>query len=104
MIQVSTGSALVLDPGTKAQVLLSILQKNRDEITFWQNSLFTASFWFNTGILALVAFAFERSSNPALAYFVAFGILLLAVFHNLFASVAKSAIEQTGLDLVRMVG
>jgi hypothetical protein len=95
-------SVLVLDSGKKADVLMSLLQRNREEITFWQNSLFTASFWFNAGTLALVAFAFEKAREPSLAIFVGAGIFGLAIFYSIFASVAKSAIEHTGGDLVRI--
>ena len=102
MHETNSKSALILDAAKKADVLVSLLEKNREEITFWQNSLFIASFWFNAGILALVAFAFEKSVAPTLATFIGAGILSLAVFYNLFASVARSAIEHTGLDLVRI--
>lgn len=98
-----------LDPGgmEKIQILLTLLQQNREEVRFWQERLFAASFWFNATTLGVVAFVLKEPSvsTPRIATLqgvAAFGCICLSAFHFIIAVISRKAIETTGGDLVRI--
>ena len=98
----SGASSLDLDPSTRAAVMMALLGKNRDEITFWQGQLLTASFWFNGAILGGAAFALRGPMPADASPLLAVGILLFMLFYIVFALLAKKAIEHTGRDLLKI--
>jgi hypothetical protein len=93
-----------LDPSgvEKVQILVAILQQNREEVRFWQERLFAASFWFNATTLGVVAFVLKEPATATLQAMAAFGCVCLSAFHFIIAVIAKKAIETTGSDLVRI--
>ena len=87
----------------RVEVLVSLLQSNRQEIREWQKSLFDASLWFNAGILGITAFIHGLNDKPnALLVIVGIGMACLCGFYFIFSHVAKRAIEMSGHDLLKI--
>ncbi|MFN7986277.1 MAG: hypothetical protein U0529_02330 [Thermoanaerobaculia bacterium] len=93
---------LTLDSSQKVGVLLTLLAKNREEIATWQGHLFTASFWFTGGILALGAFGLEATQALPIVRLAVGGVVVLALSYTLLTHVARFAIEACGRDLLRL--
>ena len=48
---------LTMSADQEGDVLLKLLEQNRTEIRFWNERLFTASFWVDAAILGVIGFA-----------------------------------------------
>jgi hypothetical protein len=92
-----------LKPENRIEVLVGLLQTNREEIREWQKALFEASFWFNAGILGITAFVHNLNEKTnLLLLIVGVGISCLSGFYLIFSHVAKKAIELSGIDLLKI--
>src|SRR6266480_4141219 len=87
----------------RIEILLALLQTNRQEIREWQKSLFDASLWFNGGILAITAFVHNLSKpDHVLTSLVSLGIGCFCAFYLIFSRVARNAVELSGEDLLKI--
>jgi hypothetical protein len=93
---------LDLRPEKKTEILLKLLEAGREETRHWHNIIINASFWFNAGILALVAFVIEKKCSTGLTILTSIGVVGLAVFYILFARMIKEAIERVSKEVVRL--
>jgi hypothetical protein len=92
---------LALGPVEKANVLIKLLEQNREEIRFWQNHLFTISFLFSAAVLGIVAFALQTTSNTRLIRYVcAAGCFILCIFYLFFVRFADNAISLNDHDMI----
>jgi hypothetical protein len=108
-------SVLDLKDEKRAEVLITLLQEDREEIRFWQERLFTTSFWINAAILGLVAFLFQLDNRPpsilkddnwphSVRLAIALGCICLTIFHCVITRFAKKCIETNGKDLLLIQG
>lgn len=95
---------VALDDKQRIEVLLRLIQINRQEIREWQQALFTASLWFNGAIVALAAFVLRSDTRPRpeIVLLISLGIVCLGAFYFVFSGVARSAVELSGTDLLKL--
>lgn len=100
----NTPTLVALPPNEKADrasVMLHLLHEDREEIRYWQDKLFTVSFWFNAAILGIVGFAVQRDTlNPSARYVFPAACLSLGIFYLIFARYAGGAISVNDNDLI----
>jgi len=102
MTQTGIESISSIDAEKKADVMLALLNANREEIRHWQNLLMSASFWFNGGIIGLITFFHGLSGRTMiLNAFFGVSILCLGASYQVLASVAGQAIDMSGKDLLK---
>lgn len=89
----------VLDPA-RMGVMTKLLELDRGEIQYWEEKLFTVSFWVNTAILAIVSFALQKKSlTNMLRWVCAFGCLALCVFYLIFVDFTERAMVANDHDV-----
>jgi len=92
--------ALLTSEINRSDVLSKLLELDREEIKFWQDQLFTMSFWVNAAILGIVSFVLQRRSPTAVIRYTSAGVCLcLSIFYILFVRVAEGAMVGNDHDL-----
>jgi hypothetical protein len=88
-----------LKPGDR-EVMIKLLELDRGEIQYWEEKLFTVSFWINTAILAFVSFGLQKMQHSALLRRVcALGCVVLCTFYLIFVNFAEQAMVANDHDL-----
>lgn len=81
-------------------VMTTLLELDRGEIQYWEEKLFTVSFWVNTAILAIVSFALQKKSlTNMLRWACAFGCLALCAFYLIFVDFTERAMVANDHDV-----
>lgn len=82
------------------EVMVKLLELDRGEIQYWEEKLFTVSFWINTAILALVSFVLQKMQHyEMLRRVCALGCVGLCVFYLIFVDFAEQAMVANDHDL-----
>ncbi len=85
---------------TGTGVMTKLLELDRGEIQYWEEKLFTVSFWVNTAILAIVSFALQKKSlTNMLRWVCAFGCLALCLFYLIFVDFTERAMVANDHDV-----
>lgn len=92
-----------MSPSDRANVLMKLLEQNREEVRFVQGLLFTTSFWFTVGIFGIVSFNLGiKGYHPFMRGASVAGCLLLCGFYFVFADFAEGAMVTSHDDMVGM--
>jgi len=90
---------VILD-AARIGVMTKLLELDRGEIQYWEEKLFTVSFWVNTAILAIVSFALQKTSlTNTLRWVCAFGCLALCAFYLIFVDFSERAMVANDHDV-----
>ncbi len=92
--------AVEMSSDNKTAVLLAILNQNREEIRFWHEKMFQASFTLDSALMVVAAFALrENIHGRAMLGVAAAACALFAIFHSIVERVGTGAIRINGRDL-----
>jgi hypothetical protein len=92
-------SLLAINPETKASVLLALLEQNREEIRFWHEKMFQASFALNSAMVIVTGFVLHEPPKEILSWLAAIACLVFVVFHLVVGRLGTGAIRINGRDL-----
>jgi len=95
-------SVVEVNDADKKDVLLALLEQDREEIRFWHEKMFQASFALDTAMVAVSAFALQEAGKPdkdMLSLAACAGVIMFAVFHQIVGKMASTSICINGRDV-----